>query len=77
MAYKLGAQDADFLEKEYSPEFSKNDLVNIDKYKAVMKLSVDTQPTRPFTISVKNPYGDPLNDQERVEILKKISRLKR
>ncbi len=76
MAYKVGAQDAEFLEKEYWPEFSQNDLVNIDKYKAVMKLSVDTQPTRPFSLDVKNPYGNDLNDADKVEVLKEISRLK-
>ena len=41
-----------------------------------MKLSVDTQPTRPFSLDVKNPYGNDLNDADKVEVLKEISRLK-
>lgn len=77
MAYKVGAKDAEYLEQEFSPEFSRSDLVNMDKFKWVMKLSVDTQPTRPFSISVLNPYEETLNTDEKVKIIKEISRLKR
>ena len=52
MYFKFGAQDAEYMAKEYSPVFSEQDLVNIDKYKAVMKLSIDTQPSKPFSILV-------------------------
>jgi hypothetical protein len=44
------------MEKYYAPVFSTQDLVNMDKFKAVMKLSVDSQPTTPFSIIPKNPY---------------------
>jgi hypothetical protein len=44
------------MEKYYAPVFSNQDLVNMDKFKAVMKLSVDNQPTTPFSIIPKNPY---------------------
>jgi hypothetical protein len=52
MSYKVGAKDAEYLEQEFAPEFSRQDLVNIDRFKAVMKLSIDTQPSRPFSINV-------------------------
>mgnify|MGYP000297032890 CR=1 FL=1 len=78
MAYKVGAPDAEFLEKEFSPEISQSDLVNMDKFKAIMKLSVDTQPTRPFSIAPVNPFSTPvLNSEEKVAIIKQISALKR
>jgi hypothetical protein len=32
-AYKVGAPDAEFLEKEFAPEFSQNDLINMDNFK--------------------------------------------
>jgi hypothetical protein len=44
------------LAKYYAPVFSEQDLVNMDKYKAVMKLSVDQQPTTPFSIIPVNAY---------------------
>jgi hypothetical protein len=44
------------LAKYYTPVFSEQDLINMDKFKAVMKLAVDNQPTIPFSIIPINPY---------------------
>jgi len=75
MAYKIGAQDAEHMAKEMAPVFSDQDLINIDKYKAVMKLSIDTQPSRPFSITPVNPYTVE-GDKEAAEAFKQLSRLK-
>ncbi len=74
MCYKISATDSEHMAKEMAPTFSDQDLVNIDKYKAVMKLSIDTQPSRPFSIIPTNPYlvqGNP----KMADALKQISRL--
>jgi hypothetical protein len=75
MSYKIGAQDAEHMAKEMAPVFSDQDLINIDKYKAVMKLSIDTQPSRPFSIVPVNPYTEE-GDKEAAEAFKQLSRLK-
>jgi hypothetical protein len=75
MCYKIGAQDAEFMAKEMSPVFSDQDLINIDKYKGVMKLSIDTQPSRPFSIIPLSPYEEK-GDPDAAEIFKQLSRLK-
>lgn len=75
IAYKIGAQDAEFMAKEMAPVFSEQDLISIDKYKAVMKLSIDTQPSRPFSLVPDNPYIEK-GDLEAAEAVKQISRLK-
>jgi len=75
MSYKIGAQDAEFMGKEMAPVFSDQDLINIDKFKAVMKLSIDTQPSRPFSIVPVNPYTEK-GDKEAAEAFKQLSRLK-
>ncbi len=76
--YKVWPEDAEFLEKNVSPEFNKNDLVSIDARKGVLTLSVNTQPTRPFSIEMHNPYAEPIiNTPEKVAIIKQISALKR
>lgn len=75
MCYKIGAQDAEHMGKEMAPVFSEQDLINIDKYKAVMKLSIDTQPSRPFSITPINPYTE-TGDKEAAEAYKQLSRLK-
>ncbi len=75
MCYKIGSQDAEFMEKEMAPVFSQQDLINIDKFKAVMKLSIDTQPSRPFSITPLNPYLE-AGDKHIGDALKQLSRLK-
>ncbi len=74
MAYKVGAQDAEYLEKEFTPVFTQQDLVNIDARKSAMKLSIDGQPSRPFSL-IPVYYGDK-GDSDVVEALKQLSRLK-
>jgi len=74
MCYKIGAQDAEIMGKEMAPNFTEQDLVNIDKYKAVMKLSIDTQPSTPFSITPVNPYLEKGNPKMS-KMLKQISRL--
>ncbi len=74
MSFKIGAQDAEYMAKEFAPVFTDQDLINIDKYKAVMKLSIDTQPSRPFSIVPLNPYLEK-GDEKVAQVLKQISRL--
>jgi hypothetical protein len=77
MYMRVGNEDAETLWKSLEPYFSSTDLVNIDKFKWVLRLVVDSQPTKPFTLSVWNPFADPVrNSPEKVEIIKQISALK-
>jgi len=42
-----------------------------------MRLSVDTQPSKPFSIECLNPYAtEPLNTEEKKDIIKQIASLK-
>lgn len=75
MCFKIGAQDAEYMAKEFAPIFSDQDLINIDKFKAVMKLSIDTQPSKPFSITPVNPYLEK-GDYDAAEAFKQLSRLK-
>lgn len=75
---KVWAPDAEFLEKEMTPEFNQTDLVNADEFRWAAKISVNNQQTRPFSFTIRVPYGDPkLNTPEKIEIMKQISALKR
>jgi len=77
LALKVGAPDAEFLEKEFSPEFSQQDLVNMDKFRGIMKLSVDSMQTRPFSFAPVNPFAEPrLNSEDKKTIIKQIAALK-
>mgnify|MGYP000100209956 FL=1 len=77
MFYKIGPQDAETCAKEMAPVFSEQDLVNLDAFKGSMKLSVDGQPSRPFTIEVPRPWLDTTyqKDEQAAEAFKQLSRL--
>lgn len=75
MCYKIGPEDAEFLEKYYSPVFSRQDLINLDKFKAVIKLSVNDQPVWPFSITPVNPYLEKW-DESVSQAYYELSRLK-
>ncbi len=49
-SFRVGPEDAEFLEKQYEPVFNSYDLINIDNYSACLKLLIDGQTTRPFSI---------------------------
>jgi hypothetical protein len=78
MFYKIGPQDAEVGAKEMGPVFSEADLVNMDKFKGAMKLCIDGQPSRPFTIDVPKPWLDKTypRDDQAAEAFKQLSRLK-
>jgi hypothetical protein len=78
MFYKIGPQDAETCAKEMAPVFSEQDLVNMDAFKGSMKLCIDGQPSRPFSIEVPRPWTDLsfTKDTQAGEAFKQLSRLK-
>jgi len=75
MSYKIWPEDWEFMSKYYAPTFSEQDLVNMDKFKASMKLAVDNQPTTPFSIIPVNPYLEKWEDKL-AKAFTELSRLK-
>ncbi len=78
MMYKIGPQDAEVVNKEMAPVFSEQDLVNMDAFKGAMKLCIDGQPSRPFSIEVPRPWLEKtyVKDEQAAEAYKQLSRLK-
>ena len=78
LSYKIGEVDAEFMAKVFAPVFSEQDISNMDAFKAVMKLSVDLQPSRPFSLSVQKAWEMEgyKNDKEAANAYTQLSRLK-
>jgi hypothetical protein len=58
-AFRVGADDANYLEKQFAPVFTAEDLMNIDNRKAHLKMLVDGRPVTPFDIETLPPQpGD-------------------
>jgi len=49
IVFRVGSDDADFLEKEFDPEFTPSDIVNLPNYKVYLKLMIDGVTSRPFS----------------------------
>ncbi len=75
MSYKLGAEDAEFMAKQFAPAYTEQDFINMDKFKAAIKLSVDFQPTPGFSLAPMNPFLE-MPDSVTGNALKELSRLK-
>ncbi len=59
VAFRVGAEDAEFLEKEFQPEFTAQDLVNLAKYHIYLKLMIDGVSGRPFSAVTLPPFPKP------------------
>ncbi len=57
--FRVGAFDAEFLEKEFNPEFMVQDLVNLTKYHIYLKLMIDGVAGRPFSAVTLPPWQKP------------------
>ncbi|MEI8061993.1 MAG: type IV secretory system conjugative DNA transfer family protein [bacterium] len=49
ITFRVGATDGEVLEKEFTPTFTQEDLVNLGKYQMYLKLMIDGVSSRPFS----------------------------
>jgi hypothetical protein len=70
ISMRIGTTDAEFLEKQFAPTFSAQDLENLPNRNAVAALLVNGTPARPFTLQT---VALPQFDYSRVEALKELS----
>ena len=63
ISFRVGAADAEFLEKEFFPEFSLRDLVNLDNYNVYLKMMIDGVSSRPFSATTLPPMDAGVTNQ--------------
>jgi hypothetical protein len=73
MCFRVGTEDAEFLEKQFAPVFTKVDLVNIPNYNLYLKLLIDGYVSDPFNIRTLPPKPPDFSLAEKV---KELSALK-
>ena len=56
VAFRVGAEDAEFLEKWFAPDFMAADIVNLGKYNIYIKLMVDGITSRGFSAGTLPPF---------------------
>jgi hypothetical protein len=74
ITFRTGAEDADFLAKEFAPTFNEFDLVNIDRFNAYLKLMINGTASKPFNMATYPLPGD--STPEIAQAIRQLSRLK-
>ncbi|HYC79521.1 MAG TPA: type IV secretion system DNA-binding domain-containing protein [Candidatus Binatia bacterium] len=66
ITFRVGADDAEFLEKEFEPVYTMNDLVNLAKYQVYLKLMINGVASSPFSATTLPPIAEPTDNQDKV-----------
>jgi hypothetical protein len=74
MSFKVWADDAEYLEKEYAPILSQQDIISIANFTAYCKLNIDNATTRPF--DMKTIWDNNYKNEKAAKIMKEYSRKK-
>ncbi|MEK7580119.1 MAG: CxxC-x17-CxxC domain-containing protein [Patescibacteria group bacterium] len=55
IGFRIGAEDAEFLAKEFAPKFDETDLVNLSNYDIYLKLMINGVTSEPFSATTLPP----------------------
>ncbi len=78
ISYRVGVTDANYLQHEFAPAFGEDDLLNIERYHAYVKTTVNNEPVPPFSMDTTKDLSKikALESPRVAEIIKEMSRLK-
>jgi hypothetical protein len=78
ISFRIGVSDANYMAHEFTPTFSEDDLLNIEKYHVYINTIVKNEPVPSFSMDVtKDMEAEKKSRNPRVaEIIKEMSRLK-
>lgn len=74
MSFKVWAEDAEYLEKEYAPLLSQQDIIWIANFTTYCKLNINNATTRPF--DMKTIWDNSYKNAEAAKLIKEYSRKK-
>jgi len=73
ISFRIGTEDAEVLERQFTPIFTKSDLLNIPNYNAYLKLLISGYISDPFNIRTLRPTEP---NKELAQKMAEISKLK-
>lgn len=66
VTFRVGAEDSEFMEQEFAPEFTMEDLVNLAKYDIYLKLMINGISSKPFSATTLGPIAERMDSKEKV-----------
>jgi hypothetical protein len=55
VVFRLGAKDAGVFEREFTPAFSREDILSLPYHHAYLRIMIDGKPSRPFSARMLPP----------------------
>jgi hypothetical protein len=67
IVFRIGAADAEFMEREFSPVLTIEDLVNLPKWKVYLKLMIDGATSQPFSAdTLPDPEPELISNRDKI-----------
>lgn len=73
VSFRVGSEDAEFLEKDFAPALTANDIINVPKYNAYVKLLIQNENPPAFNFQ---PYFHKPDNEKIMKAIIELSRLK-
>ncbi len=74
MSFKIGAEDAEYMAKEFAPVLSEQDVIGIPNFNCYVKLNINNTTSRPF--SMATIYDESQRNEKLGALIKEYSRMK-
>ncbi len=74
MSFKIGAEDAEYMAKEYAPVLSEQDVIGIPNFNCYTKLNINNTTSRPFSMATIWDESD--RNEKLGGLIKEYSRMK-
>ncbi len=74
MSFKIGAEDAEYMAKEFAPVVGEQDVIGIPNFHCYCKLNIDNTTSRPF--SMGTIWDESKRNDKRAALIKEYSRMK-
>ena len=66
ISFRVGADDAKYLAKEFFPVFNESDLINLQNHHIYLKLMIDGKTSQPFSAVTLPPSSFRISHKEKV-----------
>jgi hypothetical protein len=74
MSFKIGAEDAEYMAKEFAPVLSEQDVIGIPNFNCYTKLNINNTTSRPFSLATI--YDESERNEKLGGLIKEYSRMK-
>jgi hypothetical protein len=76
VAFRVGVNDASYLQHEFQPTFTESDLINIERFNAYVKTIVENEPVPPFSLDTTRDLSQVARNYKVGEMIRQLSRLR-